>query len=107
MITRRDRIQSDNEKDNRIQDTVDGWIFQLGTDIPLLQGRLIEDVSLSGSSASNLIEHKLNRAYRGYILVTQTANSVIYDDTSNSGENNELYLNLKTTTAQTVSLWVF
>jgi hypothetical protein len=107
MIPEREGIQTGEAVLDRIQDTVDGWIFRLGDDVPILNGRLIEDQSLSGSSADNLIEHKLNRSYRGYIVVKNTGNAAIYDDTANNGDDDEKYINLKTTTAQTVSLWVF
>lgn len=50
------------------QGAVDQWIDQLKADVPILDGRLIEDVELSAYVAND-IEHGLSRELRGWYVV--------------------------------------
>lgn len=71
---------------------------------PLLDGRLIEDLSLTTSSTR--IEHKLGRVPRGYLIVKRNANAQVYDTLSSEGSP-ELFLPLTASGNVTVSLWIF
>ena len=70
--------------------------------IPILNGRLIEDVVLSSSETN--INHKLGRAYRGWIIVNKNAQQDVW---VSSTTLNERFLNLTAAGTVTVSLWVF
>ena len=72
---------------------------------PLLDGILHEGITLTGSSADNLITHKLGRSYRGWLLVKGSINGDYPEEATSP--NSSLFLNLKVTSAQTVSVWVF
>lgn len=73
-------------------------------DNPLLNGQLIENVSLSATTYS--VSHGLGRAYRGYIVVKRNANQLEYVDTTSTA-NPTTHIPLKAGGAVTVSLWVF
>ena len=66
----------------------------------LLDGRLIDNVSLS--VGTNLIEHKLARVPRGYIIVFKNAAAEIYN-----AEATNLHLPLISNLACTISIWIF
>ena len=54
------------------QDSVRSWVDDLYTQVPWLDGRLIEDVELDAFTAND-IEHKLDRALRGWHAVRRPA----------------------------------
>ena len=69
---------------------------------PLLDGRLIEDVSLTTSETS--IEHKLDRDYRGWLIVNKNAAQDVYVSSTTLKSR---FLKLTAGGAVTVSIWVF
>lgn len=77
-------------------------LLDILADNPLLQGRLIEDVTLSTSPV--LVAHKLGRAYRGWFLVDNNANTTVYNSVTDLEES---FLELVASGSCTVSLWVF
>lgn len=77
-------------------------LLDILADNPLLQGRLIEDVSLS--TAETLVPHKLGQAYRGWIITNISASATVYESsTALTGS----FLALKASGSCTASLWVF
>jgi hypothetical protein len=72
---------------------------------PLIEGVLLSDVALKASQ-DNLVGHSLGRAYSGYIVVDNNANSVIYTSTTPNNKRSSQLI-LKASAAATVSLWVF
>lgn len=71
----------------------------------ILDGRLIADIALA-SGSTNHVEHGLQRAVVGYIVVKKSANSTIWDSES-SNTRRSLFLDLNCSSAVTVTLWVF
>jgi hypothetical protein len=72
--------------------------------IPLLNGRLIESLSLSATVTN--VEHELDRDYKGWIITDLDANQTIYRDTSSTLNANK-FLPLLASGAVTASIWVF
>jgi len=85
----------------RVQSNI-STAFNPLTDIPLLNGRLIEDVALTTSETK--VEHKLGRAYRGWIIVDKNAAQDVY---VSSETLTQRFLSLTAAGTVTVSLWVF
>jgi hypothetical protein len=71
--------------------------------IPILNGCLIENVSLTTTATK--ISHKLSRPYRGFIVVRKNANVDVWETTDSV--DNSLFLPLDASGTVTVSLWVF
>lgn len=71
---------------------------------PLVQGHMLNDVSLS--VGSNPINHKLGRKLLGWYIVGINAAASIYD-TQATNQNPQLTLNLVSSAATQVTLWVF
>jgi hypothetical protein len=92
----RDSIELD-----RVQSNVELFAGSL-QNIPLLNGRLVTDVALTTSET--LIEHKLGRAIRGWIIVDKNASQDVY---RSSEDLPERFLPLTAAGTVTVDLWVF
>ena len=102
MITGFKKIKADKMKDvERVQNNIESFANQL-TNIPILNGVLLEDVALSGSET--LVNHKLGRAYRGWIIVDKNANQGVWVTNTTYPER---FLGLTAGGTVTVSLWVF
>lgn len=71
---------------------------------PLMSGRLIKSVVLA--TGVNTINHGLQRALRGYLVVLKSANVTIYDSQL-TNQTPDLTLILNASGAATVSLYVF
>lgn len=94
-------IQLDDYKSQQAQQLLNQAVNEL-REIPLLSGRLIENVGLV--SGNNDIAHKLNRVYRGYLIIKCNAPVTIYDVAQ---INDDRVLRLNCSATATVSLWVF
>ncbi len=94
-------IQMKNDVIERMQQNV-SQVFNALSSVELLNGRLITDVALTTSET--LVDHKLGRAYRGWIVVNKNANQDVY--VANTGLT-ERFLKLTASGTVTVSLWVF
>ena len=70
--------------------------------IPLLNGRLIEDVALTTSATA--IEHGLGREPTGWFLTDISAAATVHSTASTLPKR---FLNLTASSACTVNLWVF
>lgn len=71
---------------------------------PFLQGRLIQNVSLS--TGDNVVNHGLNRKLQGWVLVRQRAAATIYDK-QDLNQIPNLTLTLNTSANVSVDLYVF
>jgi hypothetical protein len=108
MTTRFSRVlQSDTDvtlTSDRIQEIAD-FIEKC----PLIDGQLIEDVSLTsgfGGTNDNTVSHNLGRAYKGFIITNISSSSNVYESpTINREKKNSLIL--RCSSNATVSLWVF
>lgn len=67
----------------------------------ILDGQLVVANLVVGS---NLLQHKLQREYQGWIVVRKTNGSIIYEETSPDVTN---YLKLNSSIIGEVTLWVF
>lgn len=82
------------------------WAAQLDPllALPILNGRLIENVTLT--TGSNTINHKLSRKLVGYIVCLKSANVTLYD-TQTTNTMTDKTLQLTSSGAAVVTLWVF
>jgi hypothetical protein len=104
MIPSLRRVRSDDNIVRQLQDATDSVLRSISAR-QILDGILIEDVELD-SAGDNLIEHKLGRKLRGWIVVRQNINTNVWDSQdSNLLPDKTLILNCGSDV--TVSLWVF
>lgn len=88
---------------NRVQDRLRVAITALSS-VPLLDGVLLENVALvSGSFTA--VPHRLARPWRGYIVVANGANAVVWNQSP--GNDASTFLYLQPSASVTVTLWVF
>ncbi len=81
------------------------------TDVPILQGRLLEDITIT-ENTTNRIRHGLDRKLRGWIVVRSAISPNVFSDdqVSNQKEDQELWLTAETPSGSAdykISLWVF
>ena len=96
------KIKAEDRVLNQVQDSVAQALKPL-LNMAIADGRLIENIEITSGTAS-IVEHKLDRTIRGWIVVRKNANSNIWESTS-SIPDKTLILNASATV--TVSLWVF
>jgi hypothetical protein len=94
----KDNFSNDNLE--QIQSNIQSFISSM-TYIPILRGRLIDDIILS-DSITNRIEHRLNRMPNGYLITKMDAPSII-----NHGGFDNRFLLLEASFPTTIGLWVF
>ena len=99
---------SDEETTKQVEPLVDR--FNEVTNVPILQGRLLEDVVVQ-KEVTTKIRHGLGRKLRGWVVVKSGSTVALHDQqVNNKKEDEELWLFLNTGgTGETftVSLWVF
>jgi hypothetical protein len=100
---------SDEETTKQVEPLVDR--FNEVTNVPILQGRLLEDVGVKEGTTTR-IRHGLGRKLRGWIVVRRDVTVGIFSDdqANNKKDGEELWLILTTgssVTTYTVNLWVF
>lgn len=94
-------IPTNNSDLTKVQDATREAFLEIKR-LPIVQGRLIENVLLS--TGDNKVEHKLTRKARGYIIVKRdNGTSQIFDQSS----SDDMYLVLNSSSPIAVSLWVF
>lgn len=98
------KIKSEDSTLNRMQDQVEFTISQL-VRTEILDGRLMKEVKLQTGS-TNVIEHKLGRAIRGWVLTRKRANATVWDS-QDSNTRQDKFLNLECSADVSVDLWVF
>lgn len=99
MVEAFKKIQSDDRVQNTLQDHV-ASVFDDLTSIPLLQGHLLSNVSLT--TGSNAINHKLQGKLTGWFLTDIVSPAQIYKASSTVTT-----LTLVTDADTIISLWVF
>ncbi len=92
---------------NTVQFNVEKMLAPLARTV-ILDGLLLENVTVR-STGINSIEHKLGRKVRGYILVSTSTPTSLYDYLNNTtyDSQKDLYLLLSSTADCVVNLWVF
>lgn len=89
---------------SKLQNNIDIVIKPI-LNCPIIDGVLVENVSLSTSSA-NEVFHKLGRKPIGFIIVKQSADSRIWDSQSSNPTPDRTFL-LSCSNAVTVNIWFF
>ena len=79
--------------------------FKPLTDSSIVDGRLIENVSLASGSTVK-VAHKLGRSIVGYIVVGKNAAQHVYDENLNKLDL-DTFLHLTASGTVTVNVWVF
>lgn len=103
MIPSFDKLQVGDDDLNRVQDRIKATLGAL-VQVPLFDGVLIENLELT-SGAFTPVPHKLARPWRGYIVVSKTANAQLWNRAP--AEDAALFLHLQPSASVTVSVWVF
>ncbi len=96
------KIVSSERELNQIQDNISQALRPL-LECPLVNGRLIEDIAIV-SGTEKIIDHKLNRILRGWIVTRQDASGNVWESASTLPLKT---LILNSSANITVSLWVF
>ena len=91
--------------DQRIMQDNITRIFDEIADKPQLDSFLLEDIDVAVTET--LIEHKLNRTIRGWILARKNGLGDVYDTIDSTTSDLSRYLPLKSSVAVTVSIIVF
>lgn len=103
MIPSFDKLQVGDDDLNRVQDRIKATLGAL-VQVPLFDGVLIENLELT-SGAFTPVPHKLARPWRGYIVVANGANAVVWNQSP--GNDASTFLYLQPSASVTVTLWVF
>ena len=95
------KVFSDDEALNRLQTNIEAAVATALKN-PLLDGALVEDVKLE--VGNNIVNHKLGRKYKGYIIVKQNVVANFYKVDNNFTDK---HIVLNSSAQVTVSIWVF
>lgn len=87
---------------DKVQRNVNDWTNQLTTN-PLLSGTLIENITIT--TGNNVINHKLNRNIRGWIVTDTDSNITLYKASTQTIPTRTL--TLVSSGNGTVSLYIF
>lgn len=88
-----------------LQSAIEELLRNLANSCPLLDGRLLEDVSLPASSGEVALDHGLGRKWQGFLITRYRSGTpfVIY----NSREPDDKKLYLKASGVCRVDIWVW
>lgn len=96
------RVKTADDDLRQVQDAV-GFVFQDVLSKPILDGRLISEVSINGATEIN---HGLKRKPQGYLVVLKDSNVDIWDNQS-TNQFPSLTLALNSSGPVVASLWIF
>lgn len=92
--------------ESRIEDFSDS--VKTSVNKAILNGQLIENISLSSSAASSIsIRHSLGRKYKGFIVVAKNPSSVAVNEDNANTEQVSRILFLVPSSDVTISIWLF
>lgn len=94
------KFQSTDQELNRFQDLVVPEVNKL-LDTAIVKGKLVEGLAITTSAQT--FEHSLGRTPKGYLIVSRSANAVVY----NPAAATDRYLTLQGSAAVTITIWVF
>ena len=103
-ITKFEKIRTDDQNANRIQDKIEKFSSQF-PDKAIIDGLALTSITLTAGSV-NEINHQLGREIQGWIITGQNAQSDIWDSQSGNPRR-ERTLRLNASATVTVNLWVF
>jgi len=86
---------------NKVQDNIKEFVNQF--DYTLSEGLIIEGIDLT--TADLKIEHKLNRPYKGYIIISKNANQNVW--LSATQQFTESFITLTASGNVTVNIYIF
>lgn len=95
------KINTKDQATQQLQNSVAEYVSQI-TDVPLLDGRLIEGVAVSTTATT--VNHGLGREARGYFIVKADVNVTIYGTPSTTPKTT---LKITASASATVNIWVF
>jgi hypothetical protein len=98
------QLQNSDPSADLMQDSIERALTSV-TGSPIVNGDLFSGIRLVSGSV-NRVEHKMNRAPLGYIVVQKNANATVYDQ-QDTNTRKDIFLDLMTTADCTVSLWIF
>lgn len=101
-IPRLRRIRSDDDTLRQVQDASDA-IFQIIATKPILDGRLIQNVTVNTQATVN---HGLSRQLIGWLIVRKRNSEGVWD-TQDSNPTPSSTLTLESSGSTTIDLWVF
>lgn len=78
-------------------------LFEHLQTVPIVQGRLVKDVTTSTSGFE--VPHGLGRTWQGFIVVKSIADINVWANSTQTNSNR--YITLDASAASIVSLWVF
>jgi len=99
------RIQNENVETQRFFDQLVQVIEKLDT-IPILDGVFLEDIALA-ASGDTIVDHKLGRRYRGWIICGKSSDGDIYEDVTGNNNPERQIILTNSSGALNVNLWVF
>jgi hypothetical protein len=97
------KINVDDFQLSKVQDNVDAAFSTLQRDNPFLNGVFVTATIQTFDTA---VDHGLQRALNGYIIVGRNANAVIYTSTTNNLRPTDLIL-LKASATVTANIYFF
>lgn len=89
---------------DQLQENVGNSISEI-VKVPILDGNLITEVSVS-SGSDIIVNHKLNRKYRGYIITRKTADLNIWESSTTNNAKDK-YILIQADTSGIVDIWFF
>lgn len=98
------KIRSDRQDLNQVQDRISD-VFDDISSAEIINGVLLKSVSLV-TGQENLVQHKLGRKFRGYLVIAKSDNSVIWDNNSTVNMPSK-YVDLRCSANVVVDLWIF
>ena len=97
------QLWSDNQEVTRVQSHIQKTFAPL-LELPFADGVLRSDLSIG--TADTEIEHKLGRAYEGWLMVGLKTNSVVYESAT-ANTNKSSVIILKASTSATANIFFF
>ena len=97
------QLWSSNQEVTRVQSHIQKTFAPL-LELPFADGVLRADLSIETSDTE--IEHKLGRAYEGWLMVGLKTNAVVYESATVNTNKNSVII-LKASTSATVSIFFF
>jgi len=99
-----DKIQTKDVAINLIQDSLEKTLNPI-FDNPLLSGQLLRNIVLQ--SGANTINHRLGRKLVGWFITRQRGNAANYYDTQDTNKLPALTLEITSSAAATVDIYVY
>lgn len=98
------KVRTEDTVVRQIQDAVEIPLKDISSR-PILDGQILTDIELT-SGVDNIVDHKLQRVLTGWIVISKSAQSDVWDlQAANSRP--QQFLVLRCSANVTVKIWVF